>query len=740
MRRGTFIAFSIILLVLAAMAAKSLLVSVPPLRAHNAPGEFDAARAKARLATILGDQRPHAADSEADDLVRARLVAELKAMGLEPVVRDQVTCNDFQRARLVACARVRNVIAVLGPKTGKALLLSAHYDSVPVGPGASDDGVGVATLLEVGSILKQRTLRRPVILLFNEGEELGLIGARAFLADPLSRNVDSLLNFEARGVNGPVTMFETSQPNGAAIAAFSRAVRRPYASSMSTDIARLIPNDTDVTTYKERGWLTLNFAMVGNETRYHSPGDDIAALDIRSLQDMGDQALAVSLQLATLPQPGAQGQQLFVDALRAGLWHMPQWLGAAFLAALLVLFVFVASKRQALFRAPAIALGAEILSIGFAWLATFAMSALVAGTFWRTYPSIAFAAVYATMILGALAVLLPLGRKLGTAKLRIGFWLLFLVIGAGLAFIAPGAIMYFLAPPAIVLIGLFATRWSPSAERVGALAGLAALYLMWGELLVGLESIFSPGPLWIVAPAAAFLIVPALIESFDLLARPRWSAVLGGSALIAMIAWAIAATVPAYSRDHQQMFTIEHVTDSAARRSYWSVLNDEAALPDAYRRVGPWKEGKLPYSERERWVAPAPPAAGVTAPALELLETVRHGGDRTVRLRLKANGAERVYLIIPPEAHVRAAGVPGFVRPAGDLADEGKFTITCTGRHCDGAELRIDLGSVAPVELTVVGARNGLPPSAQPLIAGRPLLARPQYAPDETVAFTRARI
>ena len=62
---------------------------------------------------------------------------------------------------------------------------------------------------------------------------MGLLGARAFLADPLSSNVDSLLNFEARGVNGPVTMFETSQPNGAAIRAYAASVRRPFASSLS---------------------------------------------------------------------------------------------------------------------------------------------------------------------------------------------------------------------------------------------------------------------------------------------------------------------------------------------------------------------------------------------------------------------------------------------------------------------------------------------------------------------------
>lgn len=335
MRRDTFLAIGVLILILAALAAKSLLQSVPAVR--NASGEFNADRAKARLAYLLGDERPHPADSEGDDLVRARLVTVLQQMGLEPIVRDQFGCNDFQKARLVACARVRNVVAVMGPPAGKALLLSAHYDSVPAGPGASDDGIGVATLLEVGSILKDRPVKRPVILLFNEGEELGLIGARAFLADPLSRDVDSLLNFEARGVNGPVTMFETSQPNGAAIATYAASVRRPFASSLSTDVARIIPNDTDVTTYKERGWLTLNSAIVGNETRYHSPGDNLAGLDPRSLQDMGNEALALASNLsAGIPQ--ASGTRIFFDLSQQIFVQMPLWAGVICLLVLLASF------------------------------------------------------------------------------------------------------------------------------------------------------------------------------------------------------------------------------------------------------------------------------------------------------------------------------------------------------------------------------------------------------------------
>src|SRR5690242_7827851 len=335
MRGRTLLLGALLLALLALMAAKSWLVEPPALRTHSAPGQFDATRAKARLAFILGDQRPHPADSDADDAVRERLVATLQQMGLKPIVRDQFACNDFQKARLVACARVRNVIATVGPATGKALLLSAHYDSVPVGPGASDDGIGVATLLEVGSILKDRALKRPVILLFNEGEELGLVGARAFLADPLSRNVDSLLNFEARGVNGPVTMFETSQPNAAAISVYATAVRHPFASSLSTDVARLIPNDTDVTTFKEHGWLTLNSAIVGNETRYHSPGDNLEGLDARSLQDMGDEALALASKLSE-GVPQAEGTRIFFDLGQRLFVQMPLALGVVWMLALMV--------------------------------------------------------------------------------------------------------------------------------------------------------------------------------------------------------------------------------------------------------------------------------------------------------------------------------------------------------------------------------------------------------------------
>ncbi|HWC55339.1 MAG TPA: M20/M25/M40 family metallo-hydrolase, partial [Sphingomicrobium sp.] len=655
------------------------------------------------------------------------------------IVRDQFACNDFQKARLIACTRARNVIATLGPTTGKALLLSAHYDSVPVGPGAADDGIGVATLLEIGAILKDRPLKRPVMLLFNEGEELGLVGARAFLADPLSYNVDSLLNFEARGVTGPSRMFETSVPNGSAMSVYANAVRSPSASSLSTDLARLIPNDTDVTTYKERGWLTLNSAITGNETHYHSPADDLASLDTKSLQNMGDEGLALATRLSA-GTPQTQGDRIFSDLFGRIFIQMPMILGAICLAILLVAFGAIRWRRGSLIRGTAVIFGALVAGGVLAWLAVTIMAALRAGTYWRAYPEVAFVAVYATTLLGVLAFFRAGAGKLDTRRLRAAYWFLFLLIGGALALVAPGGIIYFLIPPVAVLIGIIVSRWYRPAETIGALVGLLLLYFSWGELLWALEDLFSPGPLWIVAPTAVVMIAPALIEGHALFTRVTRRLVLLGSAAIALVAWIVAGSTPAYSQDRQQRFTIEHLTYFPSGRSDWSILNDGTALPEAYQSAGKWRLGKLPFSERQRWFAAAPSDAAVQPPAIQLLESLVTGNERKIRLRLKTNGAERIVLVAPEDSHIRSAGSATFLRSFGNEGSSAKFTISCTGRSCDGAELMMDIGSAKPVIFTIVGSRNGLPASASALVSARPKFARPQYTPDESVTIARVKL
>ena len=181
MRKTAIFLGGLMLLLLAAMMAKACLLVLPDVPASVADGEYDTKRAMARLQRILGDQSPHPVDSAANDAVRDRLIAELRAAGLEPRVSDDFACNGSAKGRSIACARVRNVVATIGPAEGRHVLLASHYDSTPAGPGAADDGIGIASMLEIAALLKDRPLRRPVSFLFNEGEETGLIGPRAFL-------------------------------------------------------------------------------------------------------------------------------------------------------------------------------------------------------------------------------------------------------------------------------------------------------------------------------------------------------------------------------------------------------------------------------------------------------------------------------------------------------------------------------------------------------------------------------
>ena len=193
--------------------------------------------------------------SPQNEAVRRYLVEELSALGLRAEVQE-ATAVRFGIDGLVA-GKPRNVLARVEGEGGgeSAFLLVAHYDSVPTGPGASDDGAGVATMLETARALKAGPLlKNDVILLFTDGEERGLLGAQAFANDhPWASDVSVVLNLEARGNTGAARLFETSDDNGWIMAQFAEAVPYPIANSGSTAGYKLSGSDTDLTVFMDAG-------------------------------------------------------------------------------------------------------------------------------------------------------------------------------------------------------------------------------------------------------------------------------------------------------------------------------------------------------------------------------------------------------------------------------------------------------------------------------------------------------
>ena len=721
-------------LLLAGFALKGILITPPPAASS---GDFNTQRAIARLQRILGDERPHPVDSDADDAVRGRLMAELRAIGLQPRVQEVMDCSAMPKARFVSCSKVHNVIAAIpGQKPGPQLLINSHYDSTPTGPGAGDDGLGVAVMLEVGSILKANPPPRPVTLLFNEGEEFGLNGAHAFVAtDPQAKQVNSLINIDVRGVTGPAVMYETSEPNGAALSLYGGASRRPFANSISTDFARLIPNTTDVVFFRPAGWTLLNYAIVGNETRYHSPGDNVAALDPDSVGHVGTEVLATTRAMAATADPAAagSGRTVFTDIAGRSFFHLPLAVAGGLLA-LLVIAAFVLAWRRAALRKPVgIAAGMVVGGSIVAGLVSVAANLTRLGDFWRAYPLVVYMAVYATLLLAMGFVWWWWGRALDKRRMRAASWLVILIVGGALSVALPGATIFFLIAPAFALAGIAVSDRSPFAANLLVTLAIIIQFVMFTEILALLEMLLIDGPLAAVVLLAALAALPAIVE-IDAKAS-RWAVV--GCLIASVGLWTAAMAIPRSSTERPLQFSIDYFRDATKQKANWAVATKQAPLPRGY--PGQWDKKVLPYNGRTRWVSDAP-LLDTPVPTATILSTEPSGDGRKVRLSLSLGGGNTFAIRFPKDAKLTALGLVGAPVALPPKGEPDKPILRCTGRACEGLQIEAVFADNRPVETELFSTRFGLPPQGQPLAAARPKTAIPQYAPDSTIPMSRIKL
>ena len=164
-----------------AVSLQIIFMRPPSPKPETAPAnEFSAVRALVQAEYLLDDGAPHPIGTEANAKVRNRIVSELNSLGYPVEIQATFVCSTIWSV----CGQVHNVLTRLpGSSERPAVLLTAHYDSVPAGPGAADDIASVAVILEIARILSAEAPQgNPIIFLLSDGEEPGLLGAEAFLA------------------------------------------------------------------------------------------------------------------------------------------------------------------------------------------------------------------------------------------------------------------------------------------------------------------------------------------------------------------------------------------------------------------------------------------------------------------------------------------------------------------------------------------------------------------------------
>jgi hypothetical protein len=167
------------------------------------------------------------------------------------------------------------------------VMVNAHFDSVSTGYGATDNGVGVITALQLVKYFttEGNTPKRGVVALFNNGEEDGLYGAKAFLSHPMASFVHAFLNLEGAGGGGKSMMFRATDTE--VIRAYGTA-RHPFGTVVSNDGFALgvIRSETDYIVFRAEGYRGLDVAFWEPRSIYHTNEDDTKHTSIDSVWHM----------------------------------------------------------------------------------------------------------------------------------------------------------------------------------------------------------------------------------------------------------------------------------------------------------------------------------------------------------------------------------------------------------------------------------------------------------------------
>jgi hypothetical protein len=688
----------------------------PAPKGLDAPtAEFSAARARAVLARLQGPARPHPAGSPENAAIHARLLQELAAMGVATETLEARQCYGEPRWSAIECADITDIIATVVPGEGRAVILMAHMDSVPAGPGAGDDGAGTATILETIRALKAGTppSGHPVIALFTDGEEAGLLGAEAFVGDPRWRaKVGVAINVEARGSSGQSLLFQTSPGDARLIDLYAGSAPRFATSSLYDEIYKVLPNDTDLTPFLKAGLTGYNFAFLGEVAHYHTALDTLANLDSRSLQSGGDAVLALTRGLRVQDFTALRsGNAIYLDVM--GIW-LPRLTSSFALPLALAVFAVIAflawRRRPGLknFLSPLLFLVAAIV-------AGFALQALAAAISGHGDPAYARPMLLRlSLALGVWTLALIAARR--TNVIAGWLWLsLFAVVTA--AWI-PGLSPYFLFPALVAALALpFSAAWLPAFVSL----------LIWIQLTAEAEPLMGLA----VTPLFTLPAAMGLLALLPLLKGRTWQIIgCGGLSVILAV---IAGFVPAYDTQHPQRLNFRYV--EAEGRADW-LADPVRPLPEPVRQAMDFSEKPLPVageSNRKAYLAPA----GAPRFAVPAAAVLRSGRDVTLKLSGSPD-ANAMMVTVPRDAGIAGVTIAGKEFPVSSSRRD--LVISCASPGCRDASLVLHQTQARPLTLWLAELRHGLPPGGDKLQRARGALGVASQSGDITELRTRIKI
>jgi hypothetical protein len=686
------------------------------------------------LRQILGGDVPHPVGSAAHDAVRDRVAAAFRSLGYQTTMQQRFTCNAY-----AVCAPVTNILARL-PAEARAdtLVVAAHYDSVGAGPGASDDGIGVASLVETARAIRNEQFRNSILFLVTDGEEPGLLGAEAFVADrELSRTAAAVINVDNRGTSGRSYLFETSRNNQWLLPIVQHALPWPATTSLYFDIYEILPNDTDMTVFKRAGLRGLNFGNIGNVGHYHTPLDNLANVTPSTVQDHGDHILAMTRALgdADLRQ-SAPHNAVYFDVLSLFLVWWPQpWTAWMSAGALLALLAAAAIRlRDGGTTAGAITAGVisflvsivvtVLLAAAASWIATLR----AAGAVWLAQPGPSIAAMWLIGFAVPIALASLLRRWVGFDGLFIGSAICWCAIAVALTIVLPGGSYIAVLTAIAFAVAATVRATTGHGEAGGPIAcAIVSALLIFPLALVFYDAIGNPALLLISLLTALVATTFAPLVSAASPRRAIASAMLVTAAVCVVMQILISPT----TSESPRRLNVHYVDDNG--RAFWET---DSPLSFVRTPATPYEWLRRP----PRVFRSGAQQTTIAAPKMRVLSATP--GRFKMRIR-SSRGAPRVALYFHAPSFqtllVNGSPLPPQTQRFRDFLAPGWHRAVVRGAQ--EIDVEILLKRDEPIDAIVVDTSPGLPPAGAALVAARDeSVAVPTDDGDTTTVMRRVRI
>lgn len=264
---------------------------------------------------------------ETDSGARERMVMEIDYEGWDDLPAESMIMTE---------SNVIGIIRGSDPNVAnEAIVVGAHFDHVGIGAsvpdgagtpdsiynGADDDGSGTVAVLEIArDLIQGEAPRRTVVILLSTGEEMGLLGTRYYISNPVIPMHQTVADLQIEMIGRP----------DEAVGGFGKAWLTGYErTTMGDQLAAagspIVPDPrleqdfffrSDNIAFAVLGIPAHTMSSFGLHTDYHQPSDEVELVDFDHMAVLVDAAVEAVLFLANGPRPdwkegGREGLQGF---------------------------------------------------------------------------------------------------------------------------------------------------------------------------------------------------------------------------------------------------------------------------------------------------------------------------------------------------------------------------------------------------------------------------------------------